>query len=533
MAITTSRLRSTTKSGHSWIAWLGLVPLFLFGLSFEFLPILTTIRSSFTTEGRLTLEFYRQAMDPLFLRSFINTFKISAATASLGVVFGTLVAYAIITTRNKFLQNALTALSDVTTNFGGAPLAFAFIIILGSTGIITLLLKEVGIQLYPHFRIYSASGLTIAYLYFQLPLMILLIIPSLHGLKREWHEAALNLGASTFQYWVRVALPILFPSLASGFLLLFANSFGAYATAWTLTGSDVDLITIRIAALIRGEVQLAPELADALSIISLLIMIACVMGYTWLMIVPVIATFMFSISTRWDRTLWPEGFTLDWWKAVTSHAAFGLTLKNSFLASFATMLCLLVLVTPTTYWMKLRVPQSKPFVELLTTFSFGVPGVVLALALIRFYSKIPLPIINHPAILIAACMVLSLPFMYRPVLNSLEAIDFRVLTEAAQSLGANGWDILVRVIVPNIMPGILSGCLLVFSTVFSEFTLTNLLVGTRFKTFPIYLVEFTRQDGRQASALAVISFVVAWVTSLLIIWVTSKGGQETTHISRQ
>jgi putative spermidine/putrescine transport system permease protein len=282
MAITTSRLRSTTKSGHSWIAWLGLVPLFLFGLSFEFLPILTTIRSSFTTEGRLTLEFYRQAMDPLFLRSFINTFKISAATASLGVVFGTLVAYAIITTRNKFLQNALTALSDVTTNFGGAPLAFAFIIILGSTGIITLLLKEVGIQLYPHFRIYSASGLTIAYLYFQLPLMILLIIPSLHGLKREWHEAALNLGASTFQYWVRVALPILFPSLASGFLLLFANSFGAYATAWTLTGSDVDLITIRIAALIRGEVQLAPELADALSIISLLIMIACVMGYTWL-----------------------------------------------------------------------------------------------------------------------------------------------------------------------------------------------------------------------------------------------------------
>jgi putative spermidine/putrescine transport system permease protein len=251
------------------------------------------------------------------------------------------------------------------------------------------------------------------------------------------------------------------------------------------------------------------------------------------MIVPVIATFMFSISTRWDRSLWPEGFTLDWWKAVTSQRAFGLTLKNSFIASFATMLCLLVLVTPTTYWMKLRVPKSKPLVEMITTFSFGIPGVVLALALIRFYSKIPLPIINHTAILIAACMVLSLPFMYRPVVNALEAIDFRVLTEAAQSLGANGWHILVRVIIPNIMPGIINGCLLVFSTVFSEYTLTNLLVGTRFKTFPIYLVEFTRQDGRQASALAFISFVLAWVTSLLIIWVTSKGGRETTHISRQ
>jgi putative spermidine/putrescine transport system permease protein len=259
-----------------------LLPFFIFGLAFELLPLLTTIRSSLTSKGQLTFEFYRQAMDPLFLRSFSNTLKLSTNTALLGVVFGTIVAYAIITTRNKFLQNVLIALSDVSTNFGGAPLAFAFIVILGSTGVITLLLKEIGIHLYPNFRIYSISGLTIAYLYFQLPLMILLIIPSLLGLKREWHEAAINLGASTFQYWVRVALPILFPSLLSGFLLLFANSFGAYATAWTLTGSDVDLITIRIAALIRGEVQLAPELADALSIISLLVMLACVIGYTWL-----------------------------------------------------------------------------------------------------------------------------------------------------------------------------------------------------------------------------------------------------------
>jgi putative spermidine/putrescine transport system permease protein len=280
LTISGSHFRNMTKSTQSWIAWLGLVPFFIFGLAFELLPILTTIRSSFTNHGQFTLEFYRQAMEPLFLRSFVTTIKISTATAFLGVIFGTLVAYAIITTRNKIMQNVLTALADVTTNFGGAPLAFAFIVILGSTGIITMLLKEIGIPLYPHFRIYSASGLTIAYLYFQLPLMILLIIPSLLGLKREWREAALNLGASTFQYWMRVALPILFPSLASGFLLLFANSFGAYATAWTLTGSDVDLITIRIAALIRGEVQLAPELADALSIISLLIMIACVMGYT-------------------------------------------------------------------------------------------------------------------------------------------------------------------------------------------------------------------------------------------------------------
>ncbi len=282
MGMAVSGIRASRKSPATWTAWLGLIPFFAFGLAFELVPLLTVIESSLTSKGALTLDFYRQAMDPLFLRSFGNSLKLSATTATLGVILGTLVAYAIITTRSRFLQNALTALSDVTTNFGGAPLAFAFIVILGSTGVVTLILKQAGISLYPGFRIYSISGLTIAYLYFQLPLMILLIIPSLYGLKREWREAALNLGASTFRYWLEIALPILLPALMSGFLLLFANSFGAYATAWTLTGSDVDLITIRIAALIRGEVQLAPELADALSMMSLLIMTGCVIGYLWL-----------------------------------------------------------------------------------------------------------------------------------------------------------------------------------------------------------------------------------------------------------
>jgi putative spermidine/putrescine transport system permease protein len=282
MTAVTSSLQPAKKSAAARLAWLGLVPFFIFGLAFELLPLLTVIQSSLTNKGSLTFEFYRQAANPLFLRSFGNSIKLSATTALLGVIFGTLVAYAIITTKNKFIQNALTALSDVTTNFGGAPLAFAFIVILGSTGVITVLLKQIGIGLYPGFRIYSIAGLTVAYLYFQLPLMILVIIPSLHGLKREWREAAVNLGASTFQYWVEIALPILSPALMGGFLLLFANSFGAYATAWTLTGSDVDLITIRIAALIRGEVQLAPELADALSMMSLLIMTTCMMGYLWL-----------------------------------------------------------------------------------------------------------------------------------------------------------------------------------------------------------------------------------------------------------
>jgi len=268
---------------RSWSVWIPLLPFFLFGLAMEIVPVLTVIRSSFRSDTAwLTLENYQRATAPLILRSFANSVKLSAATAALGVVLGTLIAYAILNTRNKSMREGTTALADVATSFGGAPLAFAFIITLGSTGVITLVLKRFfGISIYPTFRIYSIAGLMLAYLYFQMPLMVLLIQPSLLGLRKEWREAAVNLGASGFQYWVRIALPILSPALLGGFLLLFANSFGAYATAWVLTGPDINLVTIQIAALIRGEVQLEPGIADAMATASLAIMALCVAGYQW------------------------------------------------------------------------------------------------------------------------------------------------------------------------------------------------------------------------------------------------------------
>jgi putative spermidine/putrescine transport system permease protein len=263
-------------------AWLALGPFFLVGLAFEVVPILTLLRSSLIVDGGPSLVNFRRALTPVMVASFGNSLRISLVTALLGVVLGSVVAYALVTARSRPLRHALTALADVTTNFGGAPLAFAFIVTLGSTGFVTLLLKAIGLELYPRFRIYSESGLAVAYLYFQLPLMILLIVPALLGLRADWREAATSLGATPRQYWLRVGLPILAPSLLGSFLLLFANAFGAYATAWTLTGPDVNLVTVQIAALVRGEVQLDPALADALALLSLGVMAVCVAGYQWL-----------------------------------------------------------------------------------------------------------------------------------------------------------------------------------------------------------------------------------------------------------
>ena len=243
------------------------------------------------------------------------------------------------------------------------------------------------------------------------------------------------------------------------------------------------------------------------------------------MLIPVFATYVFSIATKWDVSILPEGYTLEWYQTALEHPYFSITLTNSLIVSIAAVVVGLLFVTPTAFWVHTRVPTAKPLLDLLMILPFGIPAVVLALALIRVYAFPPLA--RSPFLLIAACVTFSMPFMYRPVSNSLSAIDVHTLTESAQSLGANIFQILIRVIVPNIMPGILSGSLLVFATVFAEFTLANLITGASFKTFPILLVEFTRRDGRVAAALSVISFTVAWMASLAILWVSGRGRKPT------
>lgn len=239
------------------------------------------------------------------------------------------------------------------------------------------------------------------------------------------------------------------------------------------------------------------------------------------MILPIIATYIFSIATRWDRTILPEGYTLQGYQDALKNPYFFITLKNSLILSVASVIVSLVVVVPTVYWVQMKVHGAKPLLDLLMILPFGIPGVVLALALVQVYNFAPIN--RSPLLLTAATVVFTMPFMYRSVSNNLEAVDIPTLTEAAQSLGANMVNVLTRVIIPNIFPGILSGSLLVFATVFAEFTLARLIVGAGFKTFPMLLVEYTRKDGTVAAGLSVISFTIAWIVSMLILWVSSKG----------
>jgi putative spermidine/putrescine transport system permease protein len=225
------------------------------------------------TTSQLTLQHYLNLNHPLYINSFLNSIKISGLTAIVGVLFGTFIGYAIYRWPSQRMREILITLSDVTTNFAGAPLAFAFVVILGMNGVITqFFLQYFQYELYPEFSIYSFSGLTLAYVYFQLPLMVLLILPAFAGIKKEWQESAQSLGATTFQFWWHIGIPVLMPSLIAGVTLLFANAFGAYATAYTLVQAKLSLVTLQIGYMIAGEVRKDPAVGMAMAVVSLVIM---------------------------------------------------------------------------------------------------------------------------------------------------------------------------------------------------------------------------------------------------------------------
>ncbi len=260
-----------------------MVPFLLFATFFLFLPSLSLVVGSFQdAQGRFTLANVTGLFTPSILSAYWITIRISAFTAVVGGLFGFFVAYAgTLSGLPRFVRDGLITFCGVASNFAGVPLAFAFIATLGRLGLVTVLLKNLlGFDLYDHgFSLYSFWGLSLTYLYFQFPLMVLIITPALEGLRRDWREAAENLGASGWQYWRYVGLPILLPSLLGSMLLLFGNAFGAYATALSLTGGMINLVTILIGAQIKGDVLHNVGLGYALALGMVVVMAFSMAGY--------------------------------------------------------------------------------------------------------------------------------------------------------------------------------------------------------------------------------------------------------------
>jgi putative spermidine/putrescine transport system permease protein len=229
--------------------------------------------------GQFTLHNYQALSQPNLAESYFASLEISAVTAIGGGIFGFLLAYAVIAGGlPKFLRSALMTFCGVASNFAGVPLALAFTFTLGASGILTPLINALGITL----NIYSKTALELAYMYFQFPLMVLIIAPAIDGLRKDWREASENMGASSFQYWRYVALPILLPSLLGTVILLFGNAFGAQATAYMLSGGSINIVTIQITRQIRGDAANDLGIGYALAMGMVAIMAVSIGLYAWL-----------------------------------------------------------------------------------------------------------------------------------------------------------------------------------------------------------------------------------------------------------
>jgi putative spermidine/putrescine transport system permease protein len=262
-------------------ALLGLLPFVAYLLVFLGGPLYFVISGALSDpDGRPTLGNIAAALtEPQYHAAFAGSLLISAVTAVIGAVFGTFLAQAVLMSRpGSPLRRVVSTASGVLAYFGGVPLAFAFVAALGQTGLATLWLRAAGIDLYgAGFRIDSLTGLALTYVYFQVPLMVILATPALEGLLPQWREAAENLGASAWQYWRLVALPVLAPALAGATLVLFGNAFAAYATALALTSGSIPLVPTAIASALSGNVIAGRQNVGLALGLTMVVVIAVVM----------------------------------------------------------------------------------------------------------------------------------------------------------------------------------------------------------------------------------------------------------------
>jgi putative spermidine/putrescine transport system permease protein len=237
-----------------------------------------------TQDGEFTTEFVSRIFRGQYLDAYVTSIKISLYTAVLGGVLGALMAYAALSRgAPRVIRPLLTTFSGVAANFGGVPLAFAFISTLGTVGLATRALDKLGVNPYDHgFTLFGFWGLVVTYLYFQIPLMILVIAPAIDGLRAEWREAASNLGATASQYWRCVGIPILWPSILGAMILLFGGSFAAYATAYALTSGHIALTPLQIGELLAGNVLSDPHQGYALAV-GMIVVIALAMALYFLL----------------------------------------------------------------------------------------------------------------------------------------------------------------------------------------------------------------------------------------------------------
>ncbi len=255
---------------------LAMLPFLVVVLLYEIIPLFMMIFNSFMPENAVgfTLEHYRTIFSTLlYQKALVNSIKISLVSSGIGIVIAFFGAQAIHNAGQK-LQTFFLTILNMTSNFAGVPLAFAYMIILGNSGVLIQLARQHGML--GNFDLYTSTGLTMIYVYFQIPLSTLLLVPAFEGIRKEWKESSLLLGAGPAHFWTKVGVPVLLPSILGTISVLFANALAAYATAYALLMNNYALLPISVSGMFTGDMTQRKELGGALSVVMMVLMVIAI-----------------------------------------------------------------------------------------------------------------------------------------------------------------------------------------------------------------------------------------------------------------
>lgn len=289
------KARTLNNRSSRYIYLLALLPFLFIVVMYELLPLIMLVIDGFGVDKKpdihFSLENYRKIFTSLsYKASIINSLRITLISTAVGIVIAFLGARAAYNSRGRFRKVFMTIL-NMTSNFAGVPLAFAYMIILGNAGVVKQIASAYGISFIQNFDLYTSSGLTLMYIYFQIPLSTLLLIPAFNGIRTEWNEANMLLGGNSMHFWGKIGIPVLLPSIFSTISVLFANALCAYATAYALLMNNFSMLPINISAQFVGDIKTKPKLGAALSVVMMLIM--C--------IVILLNNYITRKTTKWEK----------------------------------------------------------------------------------------------------------------------------------------------------------------------------------------------------------------------------------------
>ena len=263
-------MKNLKKTGGRMLFFL---PLGLIVLLFECVPLFGMVTKAFGGDGGFTLDYFREIIEkPVYQTAVLNSLWVTMTCTIVGLVIDFFLAMAL--SRSKGRGKALyLSILNLTSSFSGLPLSIAFITILGTAGVFVLAAQQIGFAPLANYNLYTMKGMFIVYLYFQIPMGTLLLIPTFEKVRKEWKEAARLMNAGSAQFWLKIGIPVMMPGILGTFNMLFSNAVAAYATPYLLVNNNIPLLPIKVVDMFVGDVRQRPELGSALSITLLAIVL--------------------------------------------------------------------------------------------------------------------------------------------------------------------------------------------------------------------------------------------------------------------